>query len=76
MKDHKNILFAGCVVATLTIALLCRGPGREIYTTVSVQTTDDGTRIASIGEADGYLGGRWNLWEFIGDSINRMLSGE
>lgn len=32
-----------------------------------------GTSVAETGDPPGYLDGKWNLWEFIGDSISSFF---
>lgn len=65
------MLTLGCIAALLTLVLLCTNAPKDVYVQVS-NFSEDGD-VPAVGEPDGYIGGEWNLWEFIGDSINRML---
>jgi len=53
------------VLCLITLFLCCSYNSEELYIPVSISsaTTDP----------DGYLNGKWNIWEFIGDFFSGIL---
>lgn len=85
MNNSGKFLTLGSVAAVLTLVVMCGARAETKYVPASgmgaeneqvpPSESEKSGNTPALGEPDGYLGGEWNLWEFIGDSINRILFG-
>ena len=72
-KAFSRFLKLSAVLCLITLFLCCNYNNGEIYIPTSTVTDTKNDSDVSSVDADGYLNGKWNIWEFIGDFFSGML---
>lgn len=69
MIDRIRLFSTGIVIGSVISAcvpILCRCYDNAYLPASSIEASAD-------ADAPGMLGGRWNLWEYIGDTAARLI---
>ena len=78
MKNNSSLFFMTVLTGTLisTFFLLVsdyRADSRNEAVPASVTYTDESEKEDVSSDPFGYFNGKWNLWEFIGDSAASLF---
>lgn len=76
IRTIRTFALFGTVICLLTFLLSSFGGDTEEIIPVSTETecdgVNDGDSEASV-DPFGYFNGKWNLWEYIGDSVSSLI---
>ena len=71
IRYYVTFTVIGTVFCVLTLILSCRDITMTVPVSTESEMINDGDNVTA--DPFGYLNGKWNLWEYIGDSVSSMF---